>query len=76
MSQPFNRNVLIPVPFVAFAMALFLAPAVNVVFSLFLLAMGLALSTMVYMLWPEPPVPVTLVAPSIDADRRASTGSR
>ena len=56
MSLPFSRNVVIPVSFVAFAIALFLAPAVNVVFSLFLLAMGLALSTMVYVLWPEPPV--------------------
>jgi hypothetical protein len=71
-----TRNVVIPVSFVAFAMALFLAPVVNVAFALFLLAMGLALSTMVDVLWREPPVAVALVAPSLDIDRRESTGNR
>ena len=74
MSLPLSRNVLIPVPFAAFALAMFLAPAVNVVFSLFLLAMGLALSTMVYVLWPEPEL--ALVAPGVHTGRRESTSSR
>ena len=74
MSQPFSRNVFIPVPFAAFGLAMFLAPAVNVVFSLFLLGIGLALSTMVYVLWPEPEV--ALVTPSVHTDRRESTSSR
>ena len=76
MSLPFSRNVVIPVSFVALAIAMFFAPAVNVVFSLFLLSMGLALFTMVYVLWHEEPVAVALVAPSIASDRGESDSSR
>jgi hypothetical protein len=72
----FSRSVVIPFSFIACAIAAIFAPAVNVSFSLFLLVLGLALSTIVYVLWPEPPVAVTLVAPSIDTGRPDSTGSR
>ena len=73
MSVPFDRSVVIPASLIASAIAVTFAPAVNVTFSLFLVVLGLALSTMVYVLWPEPAV---ALAPSIDTDRRESTVSR
>jgi hypothetical protein len=76
MSVPFGRSVVIPASFIACAIAVTFGPAVNVSFSLFLLVLGLAVSTMVYVLWPEPPVAVGLVAPSLDTGRPDSTASR
>jgi hypothetical protein len=76
MSVPFGRSVVIPASFIACAIAVTFGPAVNVSFSLFLLVLGLAVSTMVYVLWPEPPVAVALVAPSLDTGRPDSTASR
>ena len=79
MSMQFHRNVVIPVSFAVFAIAMIVGPAVNainVVFSLFLLVLGLAVSTMVYALWHNPPVAVALVAPSTEAGRRQATGIR
>jgi hypothetical protein len=76
MSLLLSRNAVASLSFVAFAIAMFFAPAGNVVFSLFLLVMGLALSTMVYVLWHEHRVAVALEAPSLDTARRESTGSR
>ena len=77
MSMPFGRSVVIPASFIACAVAVTFAPAVNVTFSLFLVVLGLALSTMVYVLWLEPPaVAVAFVAPGIETDRRESTVSR
>ena len=73
MSVSFGRSVVIPASFIACVIAATFAPAVNVRFSLFLLVLGLAASTMVYVLWPEPPVAVALVAPGIDTDRPEST---
>ena len=58
MSMPFSRNVVISVWFAVFAIAMILAPAVNFVFSLFLLVLGLAVPMMVYVLWHDPPVAV------------------
>ena len=75
MSVPFGRSVVIPASFIACAIAVTFGPAVNVSFSLFLLVLGLAVSTMVYVLWPEP-VAVALVAPSFDTGRPDSTASR
>lgn len=76
MSVPFSRRVVIPSSFIACVIAATFAPAVNVRFSLFLLVLGLAVSTMVYVLWPEPPVAAPLVAPSVDTERGESTVSR
>ena len=77
MSVPFSRRVVIPSSFIiACVIAATFAPAVNVRFSLFLLVLGLAVSTMVYVLWPEPSVATALVAPSIDTERGESTVSR
>jgi hypothetical protein len=76
MSVPFGRSVVIPASFILCAIAVTFAPAVNVSFSLFLIVLGIAVSTIVYSLWHEPPVAVALVEPSIDTDRRESTGSR
>ena len=77
MSVPFGRRVLIPGSvLIACAIAAIVAPAVNVRFSLFLVVLGLAVSTMVYRLWHEPPVAVALVAPGINPNRPESTASR
>jgi hypothetical protein len=76
MSMQFHRNVVIPVSFAVFAIAMIVGPAVNainVVFSLLLLVLGLAVSTMIYALWRDPPVAVALVAPRLDAERRQAT---
>jgi hypothetical protein len=76
MSMQFSRNVVIPVWFVVFAMAAILAPTLNYVFSLFLIVLGLAVPAMIYMLWHDPPVPVALVASSIDTERRQANVNR
>jgi hypothetical protein len=76
MPMRFSRNVVIAVWFAVFAIATSLAPTVNVVFSLCLLVLGLAVPMMVYVLWHDPPVAVGLVAQSIDTERRQATGNR
>ena len=76
MSLHLTRNIAIALSLVAFVIALVFAPAANLVFSAFLLFMGVALSTMVYVLWHQPPVAVALVAPRIDPDRRDAGSSR
>jgi hypothetical protein len=76
MPMRLSRNVVISVWFAVFAIATILAPTVNVVFSLFLLVLGLAVPTMVYLLWHDAPAAVGLVAQSTDPDRRQAAGNR
>ena len=76
MSVPFGRSVVIPASFIACAIAVTFAPAASLSFSLFLVVLGVAVPTMVSLLWHEPPVAVALVAPGIGSDTRESTGSR
>ncbi len=76
MPMQLNRNVVISIWFSVFVLATILAPTVNFVFSLFLLVLGLAVPMMVYVLWHDPPVAVSVVAQSIDAERRQPTGNR
>jgi hypothetical protein len=73
MPMQFSRNVVISIWFAVFAIATILAPTVNFVFSLFLLALGLAVPMMVYVLWHDAPVAVGLVAQSTDTERRQAT---
>jgi hypothetical protein len=76
MSPSVTRNAVIALLVLTCAMALFFAPAANLVFSLFLLVVGIAFSTMVYLLWHQPPVAVALVAPRSDTARRESGSTR
>ena len=76
MSAPFGRSVVIPISFIACAIGATFGPAFNVTFSLFLLVMGLAISTMVYVLWPEPPLAVAIAGSNLDAGRPESPAGR
>jgi hypothetical protein len=75
MPMQFSRNVVISIWFAVFMLATILAPTVNVVFSLFLLVMGLVVPVMLYVLWHDPPVVVGLVTQSTDTRRRQATGN-
>ena len=76
MRMLLSRNVVISIWFAVFAITTILAPPVNFVFSLFLLALGLTVPMMVYVLWHDAPVAATLVAQSTDTQRHQATGNR
>ena len=56
MSTPSSRNVIIPLWFATFALAVFVLPPATVGWSLFVLGLGLAVPAMVYVLWRDPPL--------------------
>ena len=64
MSMHGRRNVIIPLWFAIFALAAFFLPRGTYGWSLFLLALGLTVPAMVYVLWQDPPL------------QRVSTGRR
>ena len=63
MPMRFSRNAVISVWFAVFVLTTLVAPPVNVIISLFWFVLGLAVPTMVYLLW-HAPVAVSLVAHS------------
>ena len=76
MPMQFSRNVVISVWFAVFVIATLLAPPLTFVFSVFWLVMGLAVPMMVYALWHNSTVAVSLVARHTDTERRHATGNR
>ena len=77
MSMHFSRNVIIPSWFAIFALAAFVVPPFNFGFSLFMLVMGLAVPTIVYMLWQDPALePVGIGPHNIDTKRHEIDGTR
>jgi hypothetical protein len=54
MSMRLDRNAVISLWLGTLALVAAFAPSFNLVFSLFMLAMGLAIPTIAYLLWPIP----------------------
>jgi hypothetical protein len=71
MSMHFSRNLVIPVWFAVFALFTTVAPPFDLFYSVFLVIVGLAVPTIAFMLWHDPPVPVVVVPQHVDATRKS-----
>jgi hypothetical protein len=70
MAMHFSRNVIIPLWFATFALVAFLMPRSAFGWSLLLLALGLTVPVMVYVVWQDRPLQrVSTVRPRTDAQR-------
>ena len=65
MSMRLDRNAVISLWVGTLALVAAFAPSFNLVFSLFMLAMGLAIPTIAYLLWPPPPLEPVVVTAAI-----------
>jgi hypothetical protein len=67
----FSRSAVIPVWFAIFVLFTIVGSPFNLFVWVFLLTAGLAVPTIVLMLWHDPPLPVAVVPQSIDATRKS-----
>jgi hypothetical protein len=68
--MPCSRNVIIPLWFATFALAVFVLPLATVGGSLFVLGLGLAVPVMIYVLWRDPSLqPVSTERQRTDSQR-------
>ena len=76
MSMRLDRNAVISLWVGTVALVAAFAPSFNLVFSLFMLAMGLAIPTIAYVLWPIPPLEPVVIAAEIGEPARREPAGR